>query len=304
MSVLASVITIVVCLALCVFIYLKDKKEKEPVPLLVILLVGGAAVYFPAYYLSRALTAFIDSVFFSRYTVIIGANLLTGERTWTFPWAEIAHRFLLAFIAVALVSEIHKWLMLFFVTFKNDNFNCRFDGVVYSVVVTMGYAIAENIRFACANGWETFLRHFIFTLPVHLLCGILMGMIYSRYHVKSLANKAENKMIEHGALKKNKLKPPVGLLILSFIVPALLRTVSEYISSLRGNRYDYVIYIVSGAVLVLCFVAVAVLSKNDNSDVDDAEKIIENAHWDYESEDNPVELYDSREDNGEVDDEK
>ena len=54
-------------------------------------------------------------------------------------------------------------------------FNEPFDGIVYAVMVSMGFAATENIVYVFESGFETALLRAITAIPAHATFGILMG---------------------------------------------------------------------------------------------------------------------------------
>src|SRR5688572_424230 len=96
--------------AIMLYIYLKDKHEREPVFLLLISFVYGA--------LSTLITLIVSWP--------LNILVLTSEN-------DAVHQFINAFFKVALVEEFSKFLFVRFVLYNNRNFNEPFDGIVYAV---------------------------------------------------------------------------------------------------------------------------------------------------------------------------
>ena len=113
------------------YIYRQDKTEKEPPALLVSLVLWGVA----AALVSIALESF-------------GVRLLSSFVDKNDPAYEI----ILAFLVVAVVEEGTKFIFLKRRTWRDPNFNFRFDGIVYAVFVSLGFAAFENIRYVMGFG--------------------------------------------------------------------------------------------------------------------------------------------------------
>ena len=60
--------------------------------------------------------------------------------------------FLLYFGVVAFAEEGAKYILLKRKTWNHPEFNCQFDGVVYSVFVSLGFALWENIGYVAREG--------------------------------------------------------------------------------------------------------------------------------------------------------
>lgn len=138
--------------AIALYIYLKDKHEREPIGLLVKAFVYG---------MLSTLLALIISIPISSVVPIDQQSL--GE--------QAIHAFLL----VALIEEFSKFVFVRGVLYRDRNFNEPFDGIVYSVMVGMGFATFENILYVSNGGMGTaFLRMFT-AVPAHAAFAVLMG---------------------------------------------------------------------------------------------------------------------------------
>ena len=87
---------------------------------------------------------------------------------------------LLAFFVVALVEEGTKFLFLRARTWRNPNFNYRFDGIVYAVFVSLGFAAFENIQYVLHYGLSVALPRALFAVPGHMAFAVFMGLFYGR----------------------------------------------------------------------------------------------------------------------------
>jgi RsiW-degrading membrane proteinase PrsW (M82 family) len=139
-----------VCIAL--YVYLKDKHEREPFGLL------ARAFFFGM--LSTLLTLAISVPI--NWLIPIDENNLTSQAVH-------------AFVIVALVEELSKFVFVRGVFYPNANFNEPFDGIVYSVMVSMGFATFENVLYVIDGGWEVALLRMFTAVPAHATFAILMG---------------------------------------------------------------------------------------------------------------------------------
>lgn len=136
------------------YIYLKDKFEKEPIKLLAINFILGATV-------SVVLT-FLLSILASKIIVSSDSK-------------NILQVFLNAFVTVALVEEFSKYIIVRFYAQRNKEFNEPFDGIVYAVIVSMGFAALENVLYVFQYGAATGITRALTAVPAHATFGILMG---------------------------------------------------------------------------------------------------------------------------------
>ena len=160
-------------------VYQMDTIEKEPWSILRKLLLWGALSGIPA--------ALVES-------------LLTGLLGGIFTEGTVAYNLVFAFVVAALVEESFKFFFLYKFTFKSPDFNYRFDGVVYAVFVSMGFAILENILYVFQGGLGVAITRALLALPLHAACGVYMGIAYGQQKVQSLYKPASGMTIARACL--------------------------------------------------------------------------------------------------------
>lgn len=142
--------------SICAFyIFIRDKYEKEPVRLLAVGVVFG--MYSTA--VIWALGNFIELVFPHEQDTAVAAIFNS-------------------FISSSFVEEGVKYIFLFFLIWRNKNLNEWFDGMVYAVFISLGFAAVENIIYVLSSrfgGISTAVSRAIFSVPGHGLFGIIMG---------------------------------------------------------------------------------------------------------------------------------
>lgn len=154
--VLAAVVPAIVLLW---YVYRRDRVEREPLGLLLSLLWKGVL----AALCSIALETIGQLVL----------NALVPEGT-------LLHTILLAFVVVAAVEEGTKFFFLKRRTWYDYNFNYRFDAIVYSVFVSLGFAAFENIQYVFSYGLSVALPRALLALPGHMAFAVFMGVYYGR----------------------------------------------------------------------------------------------------------------------------
>ena len=85
-----------------------------------------------------------------------------------------------AFLIVALAEEGCKLLCLRLFTWKNEEFDCNFDGIVYAVFVSLGFAALENIMYLQSYGLSIAFQRAILSIPGHMTFSVFMGHHYSK----------------------------------------------------------------------------------------------------------------------------
>lgn len=151
-------------LAIGLYIYLKDKHEREPIHLLVISFFYGSVSTLITLGISYPLNKF----------------LLT-EKT------NVLDQFYEAFFKVGLIEEFSKLIFVRFILYYNKNFNEPFDGIVYAVMVAMGFATVENVIYVFQQGFVTGLLRTFTAVPAHAAFAVIMGYFLGK--AKFAANK-------------------------------------------------------------------------------------------------------------------
>lgn len=139
-----------------IYIFRKDRVEHEPWNLIFRLVGLGAFSCIPAMFLE---------------TLMEGIGPGFSEGTLAYAVYE-------AFMVAALCEEICKYALLRFGSWKNPNFDFRFDGIVYGVSVAVGFALLENILYVMQGGFYTALMRGVLAVPLHSFCGVFMGISY------------------------------------------------------------------------------------------------------------------------------
>lgn len=79
------------------------------------------------------------------------------------------------FIAIALVEEALKYVVLKWCARKDHNIDEPFDWIVYAVSISMGFALFENVLYVVQGGYFTGVLRAFTAVPEHALCATLMG---------------------------------------------------------------------------------------------------------------------------------
>jgi RsiW-degrading membrane proteinase PrsW (M82 family) len=175
---------------LTIYVYSRDKYEKEPLNLLIKALFLGLLIAIPVLFLEKFLSAI--------------SPLMTYGQT----------AFYNAFVVAAFSEELFKFLALFLLVWSNANFNEKFDGIVYAVFISLGFAGIENILYVFQHGETTGYIRAIVSVPAHAIFGVGMGFYFG--------------------LAKFYPKQRTGFLIKSFVYPILLHGIFDFILML-GN---------------------------------------------------------------------
>ena len=80
-----------------------------------------------------------------------------------------------AFIIVAFSEELVKFVAMLIYPYHQSFFNEPFDGIVYALMIGMGFATTENILYAGEYGFETTLVRAFTAVPMHGVMAVLSG---------------------------------------------------------------------------------------------------------------------------------
>ena len=137
-----------------IYIYFKDKYEKEPKRLLFYNFLLGAIV-----------SVVITTILYYVFDIVLPLPNHTS----------VLQQFIKAFFVVGLTEEFSKYLIVRYYAQRNKEFNEPFDGISYAVMVSMGFAVTENIFYVLEGGYQTALIRAFTAVPAHATFGVLMG---------------------------------------------------------------------------------------------------------------------------------
>ena len=139
------------------WLYQKDRYETEPMSLIFKLMAFGAVACLPA----AILEMFAKPILFHKQDGLISMLIY-------------------AVFGIGLVEESCKFIVLRWVTWRNPFFTQRFDGIVYAVSASLGFALLENMLYVSSGGVAVGLLRAVTAVPMHTAYGILMGVQYGR----------------------------------------------------------------------------------------------------------------------------
>ena len=245
--------------ALCFYVFKKDRTEKEPIGLLLLLLGLGAAICFPAVIGETMLIESIQAFFEGSIRVVDGEAVEFLNNT-TYVAYNIAENF----IGIALVEEGLKFLVLYLVTRRNKNFNCLFDGLIYSVFVSLGFAALENVLYVTQYGFEVAILRALLSVPGHMFFAVLMGYYYSMWNLYSRANALERSYKVNGFILPSAPEFTYKkYLLLSLLMPVLAHGFYDFCCSVDYSLATVGLYAFVIFLYVYCFRKISKMSRMD-----------------------------------------
>ena len=262
-TILMAAAALLPAIALAAYIYVKDRAEKEPVWLLLLLLGAGALITMPAAFLEEMLGKVQES-FFSA-AIVVGAD---GQR-YLGTTAYYLYHIVRNFMIVGVVEEGLKLLVTWLITRNSKQFNSLFDGVVYCCFTSLGFAAAENVMYVFNYGWSAAWIRAFTAVPGHLFFGVLMGCGYSVWHIYRSAAQIERQFVR----EKRILRGPgedftrKHLLTNCFVLPVIVHGAYDYCCSLASTLSTVLFYLLLAALYFFCFRRVKRVSAADTSSV-------------------------------------
>ncbi len=213
-------------LLIIIYVYRKDKVEKEPINVIMKCILFGV--------ISCIAAGFLEA---------FAENFLPEYESGSIEYA-LQTSFLLA----AFWEEIVKYLATRFGSWNSRSFNYRFDGIVYSVSAAVGFAIYENINYVAIYGFTTAIVRAFTAVPLHAFCGVFMGVFYSMAKKSAIIGKS-------GASR--------GYTILALLVPMLIHGTYD---TLAFWGADISTYLLLGFVVLLYIVGLRTINKMSDAD--------------------------------------
>jgi len=139
--------------ALFLFFYFRDRCREPLFPLIITFLLGAAAL----------LPAVLLSLLLQRVT---GLSSRAGS---------ILELFLTALFIAGLVEESCKFAVVRLFSWNRREFDEPYDGIMYAVAASLGFATVENIFYVLGHGVGTGVMRALLAVPAHAFFGVLMG---------------------------------------------------------------------------------------------------------------------------------
>lgn len=140
-------------LALLTYFYLKDRYDSEPLHMVLRVFIMGVLMVLPVMIIQR------------------GMMMWLGEN----PYLE-------AIVISGGVEEFVKWFVIYHIIYNHTEFDEPYDGILYSVAVSLGFATVENVLYAFAGNASVSVMFLRALLPVsgHAMFAVIMGYYMGR----------------------------------------------------------------------------------------------------------------------------
>lgn len=148
-------------IVLMVYVYRLDTLDREPIGLLWSLVMRGVAAAFAA--------SLLEAIGMRAF------GLLSGLDPSGMQFEVVGD-----FMVVGVIEEGAKYALMARRTWNSPAFNCRFDGVVYAVFTSLGFASMENITYGLAYGPGVLFSRALMAVPAHMGFAVLFGLLYGQ----------------------------------------------------------------------------------------------------------------------------
>lgn len=203
-------------LLIIIYVYAKDKVEKEPLSLIFKVIVFGVISCIAAGYIEAAAEPLLPA----------------------YPAGTVEYALVTAFGLAAFWEELLKFAAMRIGSWKSRAFNYRFDGIVYGVSSAVGFAVFENINYVAMYGLETAIVRAFTAVPLHAFCGVFMGVFYSCSKKASIMGKKGSSGI---------------MTLMALAVPMLIHGIYDTFAFMRSSSATYILL---GFVVILYIVSV------------------------------------------------
>ena len=189
-------VSLVPTLFLVGFVLYTDRKSKEPLKNIIICLLSGILTVALAGYLEQLIMPYFSN------NVIL-----------TYVWA--------------FIEEISKMAIFFLFIFDNKHYDDIYDGVVYMTLIALSFAGLENIMYAfsestISNSISLALMRDFTTMPLHVVCGIVIGFFVSI-----------------GNFSKDKNKKYINFILAILLASIIHGTYNNLMALLGGLKINY-----------------------------------------------------------------
>lgn len=199
-----------------------DRRRPEPRGLVVKAVLYGFAAVIPAALIELLLDSFVSPLIPS------------------IPWLKPAIQ---AFFFVALVEEGLKYFFVRRFIFNRPEFDEVADGIVYSVCVSMGFAMVENLIYGFGEDYSVLIVRAFTAVPLHAAASGIMGYYIGRTKVfggNYLRRGLLWAIVIHGIYDLFLfVKGPLAFLVLPVVVAGMIALKWLFDNALYLDRYGH-----------------------------------------------------------------
>ena len=195
-------------------------------------------------------------IFFLGFLICLPAGILNQvSHNFFFERLNYSENLTISFLGPAWAEELLKFAILYLIVLKRNEFNEPMDGLVYGVVVSLGFATYENYTYvyewavqiakeenASAETFSYFvaLGRSYSAVPMHGLNGAVMGYYFGMYIFKGdrsfLYLSLALPYLFHGFY--NYLEFPISMIIIIILTITSLRLHNKLKNLQKSKRFE------------------------------------------------------------------
>ncbi len=210
------------------FVYKQDKIEKEPMDLLLKCALSGL---------------------YAAVLSIVLEMLFEGIMS-NFSYSSVTSYAIATAVMVAAVEEFAKIFFLKRRTWKSPHFNYLFDGVVYAVFVSLGFAAIENVLYVFQYGLSIAIARAALAVPAHFGFSVMMGVFYS------LA-KRDDLYGSPAGMRRN--------MLLAYFIPVVMHSIYDACALSESDTAMIIFFIFVVIMDIVVYKTIKKKSRNDQS---------------------------------------
>ena len=206
--------------------YHAQRYKKVYLSLLLILFVGGMTCGFLALVLNHAVekfTLFWPDAFIPQIELFGKSIPLLSSGFW---------------FLVGFNEEFSKLLVLLAVVYPSRHLEEPFDGILYAVVVSTGFATMENFFYLDQYGVAVVTTRSVITVPAHAFMSVPMGYFVAKSRMQ----------LDKLKVKKNGYYLPMITVLQGWLISAFLHGFYDFLLSIKMEKEAYLQIIFMGVI--------------------------------------------------------
>lgn len=106
---------------------------------------------------------------------VIMLEFVFGQALNSLSFSLFWKQFFRAFLVIAFIEEFFKLMVVMLFVYRRIVFDEYMDGIIYAMVVSIGFACTENIIYVLSGGFGVAILRSFTALPMHAIAAGIMG---------------------------------------------------------------------------------------------------------------------------------
>ena len=165
------------------------------------------------------------------------------------PTNNLLAMFIYIFFGIGLIEEFCKWINVYSGSYYSKSIHNSYDLIIYSVMVSLGFAFFENIIYIFQYGISTGIMRDFLSIPGHAMFGAFMGYYLGIAKYYSSNSKHIRKIF---------------YILLSLIIPSIFHTIFDFLLSVNNVCYLIIFFVF---VLITLKIVISKLNKMSHNNL-------------------------------------